>query len=174
VHWLEPYIGLVDRVALDATGLGIPLYEYFSSKYPAKIMGVNFGGSVKRADLGEGAAARGLAENVKIKTDMAVRMKRRFEQRKNRIPRNMDIRQELQAIKREQSAGGGITFDAPRIELDTPGGGKRKVYSHAEAFWAKAMCDLAAAQPVASLANGYMAGVRRSSEFGMERVSVEF
>jgi phage FluMu gp28-like protein len=174
VHWLEPYIELVDRVALDSTGMGIPLYEYFNSKYPAKVMGVNFGGSIKRMELGEGAAARGLAENVKIKTDMAVRMKRRMEQRKNRIPRHMDIRQELQAIKREQAAGGGITFDAPRIELDTPSGGKRKVYSHAEAFWAKAMCDLAAAQPVASLANGYMAGTRRPSELGLERVSREF
>lgn len=153
VHWLEPYIDLVDRVALDATGLGIPLYEYFNAKYPAKIMGVNFGGSIKKNELGEGAAARGLAESVKIKTDMAVRMKRRMEQRKNRIPRNMDIRQELQAIKREQSAGGAITFDAPRIELDTPSGGKRKMYSHAEAFWAKAMCDLAAELPNLGLPN---------------------
>lgn len=172
VHILAPLVELANRAALDSTGLGIPLYQWFNAKYPGKVMGVNFAGSIKRMEQGDSdvRSRGGLAESVKIKTDMAVRMKNRMERRLNRIPRYMDVRQELQAIKREQSQGGAITFDAPRIELDTPSGGKKKVYSHAEAFWAKAMCDLAAAQPVASLKNGYMAGVPRSSEFGMERV----
>jgi phage FluMu gp28-like protein len=151
VHALAPLVELADRVALDSTGMGLPLYEYFNTKFPGKVMGVNFGGSVRRVEQGEKASERGLASTIKIKTDMAVRMKRRMEQRKNRIPRNMDVRQELQAIKREQTAGGAITFDAPRIEVDTPGGvGKKKVYSHAEAFWAKAMADLAAEGPAAN------------------------
>ena len=140
VHWLDPFVARADRVAMDCTGIGLPVFEYFAAKYPGKVMGVNFGGSVKRL---EQAGRSGLAESVKVKVDMAVRMKRRMEQAKNRIPRNLDIRQELQAIKREQS-GGAVTFDAPRIEVDTPSGGKKKVYSHAEAFWAKSMADLAA------------------------------
>jgi phage FluMu gp28-like protein len=143
VHWLEPLVSMADRVAVDATGLGLPVYEYFNSKFPGKIMGVNFGGSVKRLSQGDESGKRGLVESVKIKTDMAVRMKRRMEQRLNRIPDDHDVVAELQAIKREQSEGGAIKFDAPRIELDTPSGGKKKVYSHAEAFWAKGMCDLA-------------------------------
>jgi phage FluMu gp28-like protein len=142
VHWLDPLVALADRTAMDATGLGLPVYEYFNAKYPGKIMGVNFGGSVKRLEQGEQSAERGLASTVKIKTDMALRQRRRFEQHKNRIPRHPDVEQEIGAVKREQT-GGAITFDAPRIELDTPSSGKKKVYSHAEAFWAKAMADLA-------------------------------
>ncbi len=152
VHALEPLVAMADRVALDSTGLGLPIYEYFNTKFPGKVMGVNFGGSIKRVGLQQGGRS-GLAEQVKIKVDMAIRMKRRMEQRKNRIPRHPDIRQELQVIKREQSPGGAITFDAPRIEMETPGGiGKKTVYSHAEAFWAKAMADLAADQPAYHLA----------------------
>jgi phage FluMu gp28-like protein len=145
VHMLAPFVKMADRVALDSTGLGLPLYEYFNTEFPGKVMGVNFGGSIKRIEQGEKSGERGLAGAIKIKTDMAVRMKQRMEQRKNRIPRNMDIRQELLAIKREQT-GTAITFDAPRIEMDTPSGGKKKAYSHAESFWAKAMADLAADQ----------------------------
>jgi len=145
IHALTPFIEMADRVALDSTGMGLPLYEYFNTKFPGKIMGVNFGGTVKRVEQGEHSGERGLASTVKIKTDMAVRMKRLMEQRKNRIPRNMDIRQELQAIKREQT-GTAITFEAPRIEVESAAGMKKKAYSHAEAFWAKAMADLAAEQ----------------------------
>ena len=150
VHELDALVALADRAAMDSTGIGLGAFEWFNARYPGKVMGVNFGGTVKRLSQG-GAAGSGLAESIKIKTDMAVRIKQRFEQHKNRIPRNLDIRQELQAIKREQS-GGAITFDAPRIEVDTPGGSKKKVYSHAEAFWAKAMADLAADRPGYSLA----------------------
>jgi len=160
VRWLDPFVRMADRVAMDCTGIGLAVFEYFAAKYPGKVMGVNFGGSVKKLQQG---GRSGLAESVKIKTDMAVRTKRRFEQRKNRIPRHMDIRQELQAIKREQS-GGAITFDAPRIELDTPSGGKKKVYSHAEAFWAKAMADLAADRPSHHLDEGVMISTPRSSD----------
>jgi phage FluMu gp28-like protein len=155
VHALDALVAMADRVALDSTGLGIPIYEFFNTKYPGKIMGINFAGSVKRAEQGDKSAERGLASSVKIKTDMAVRMKRRMEQRLNRIPRNADIRQELQAIKREQGLGGAITFDAPRIEVETPGGvGKKKSYSHAEAFWAKAMADLAATNNIEAVSIG--------------------
>jgi len=51
----------------------------------------------------------------------------------------------LQAIKR-QATSTGVTFDAPRIEVDTAvaGGVKKKLYAHADAFWAKALADLAA------------------------------
>jgi phage FluMu gp28-like protein len=157
---LLPFVQMADRVAMDCTGIGLGLFEWFAAECPGKVMGVNFGGSVERL---QPAGQSGLAKSIKIKTDMAVRMKRRMEQRKNRIPRNMDIRQELQAIKREQT-GGAITFDAPRIELDTPSGGKKKVYSHAEAFWAKAMADLAADRPVHHLDEGTIVGVERDVE----------
>ena len=51
----------------------------------------------------------------------------------------------MQAIKRE-ATGSGVTFDAPRIEVDTAvaGGARRKKFAHADAFWAKALSEFAA------------------------------
>jgi phage FluMu gp28-like protein len=168
VHALEPLVMLADRVALDSTGLGLPLYQWFNAHYPGKIMGVNFGGTVRAAEQGEKSNERGLANTVKIKTSMALTMRNRMEQRKNRIPRNLDVRQELLAIKREQTGGHAVTFDAPRIEIDTPSGMKKKAYSHAEAFWAKCMADLAAEQPAASLAqDGLLLGAPVVDTSGM-------
>jgi phage FluMu gp28-like protein len=139
VDFLDPWIAMCDRAAMDCTGLGIGLYDYFDAKYPAKVMGIQFAGSNE--------------QHVKIKTAMAVGMKQRFEKGLNRIPRDMEIRQALQAIKREVT-GTGVKFDAPHIEVDTAvsGGKRKKVYQHADEFWAKAMCDLAADQPGASFA----------------------
>lgn len=166
-HYLEPLVALADRTALDSTGMGIPLYEYFNSKYQSRVMGVNFAGSIKRMRQGDAQtrADSGLAESVKIKTDMAVRMKRRFEERKDRIPHDPQLRAELMAVKREQTSN-AVTFDAPRIEVDSAiaGGARKKVYSHAEAFWAKAMADLAAERIGGSMMDAFLAGAPRPSE----------
>lgn len=128
---LQPFVEMCTRGAIDSTGMGIALYDYLNKSCPGKVMGVSFAGT---NDNG-----------VKMKTDLAVRLKRNFEKGRNRIPRDRDVRQELMAIKREATAS-GVTFDAPRIELDSAvaGGTRRKVYSHAESFWAKALADLAA------------------------------
>ncbi|MBZ5703251.1 MAG: terminase family protein [Acidobacteriia bacterium] len=139
---LEPWVRLAQRTAMDCTGIGLGLYEWLAAKHSGRVMGINFSGSVpKGANVPAHMAAASGA--VKIKTDMAVRMKQRFEQGKNRIPHDLDIRQELQAIKREYS-GGAVRFDAPRIEIDSASGSKNKAYAHAEAFWAKSLADLAA------------------------------
>lgn len=139
---LLPWVQMAERTAIDSTGLGLGLFEYLSSKVPGRVMGVNFSGSVKKEKPGAQSVG---AESIKIKVDMAVRLKKFFEQVKLRIPHDLQIRQELQSIKKEYS-GGAITFEAPRIEVDTPvGGGKRKkVFAHADAFWAAAMGLLAA------------------------------
>jgi phage FluMu gp28-like protein len=138
---LKPLVDLCTRVAIDSTGMGIALYDYLNKSCPGKVMGVSFAGS---NDNG-----------VKMKTDLAVRIKRNFEKGRNRIPRDRDVRQELMAIKREATSS-GVTFDAPRIELDSAvaGGARKKVYSHAEAFWAKALADLAAESSPAAVLQG--------------------
>ena len=48
-------------------------------------------------------------------------------------------------IKREQTAT-GVTFDAPRVELESAvaGGSKKKVYAHADHFWAHALATYSA------------------------------
>lgn len=129
---LAPWIDMCTRVAMDATGMGVGLFDHFNALFRGKVMGINFAGTNDKG--------------VKIKTDMAVRMKQRFEKRLDRIPRDPQVRQELMAIKREVS-GSAVKFDAPRIEVDTAvaGGAKKKKYAHADRFWAKALASLAAA-----------------------------
>jgi phage FluMu gp28-like protein len=128
---LNPILNLCTRGAIDKTGMGSGLFDILSETNAGRLMGVSFSGT---NDNG-----------VKMKTDLAIRIKKRFEQARVRLPYDPQIRTELQAIKR-QATSTGVTFDAPRIEVDTAvaGGAKKKVYAHADAFWAKALADLAA------------------------------
>jgi len=82
-------------------------------------------------------------QGVRMKVDLAMRIKQRFEKSLDRIPRDADIRQDLQAIRREPTST-GVKFDAPRIEIETPSGQKTKAYTHADRFWAKCLAQLAA------------------------------
>jgi len=97
---LEPWVKLTRRTAIDSTGMGIALYDYLNEHCGGTVMGVNFAGS------NDGG--------VKMKTDLAIRLKRNFEKSRNRIPYDPQIRTEFQAIKREATAS-GVKFDAPRI-----------------------------------------------------------
>lgn len=128
---LNPIAKLTSRLAIDKTGMGVGLYDSLNESNAGRLLGVSFAGT---NDNG-----------VRLKTDLAIRIKKRFEQARIRIPYDTQIRAELQAIKR-QATSTGVTFDAPRIEVDTAvaGGVKKKVFAHADAFWAKALAELAA------------------------------
>jgi len=128
---LNPLVRMTTRSAIDSTGMGVGLYDLLNLENEGRLMGVSFSGS---NDNG-----------VRMKTDLAIRIKKRMEQHRSRIPYDPQIRAELQAIKRQATAS-GVTFDAPRIEVDTAvaGGVKKKLFAHADAFWAKALADLAA------------------------------
>lgn len=156
---LGPWIEMCSRGAMDATGMGVGMYDHLNQEHPGKVMGINFAGT---NDAG-----------VKIKTDMAIRIKKRMEQARSRIPRDPQVRQALQAIKREATST-GVKFDAPRIEVDSAiaGGKRKKIFSHADEFWAKAMCDLAAEQPVSHLSDGAMIGRARGNEWQPEPVGL--
>ncbi|MGO8759351.1 MAG: terminase large subunit domain-containing protein [Terracidiphilus sp.] len=127
---LSPIIKMCSRAAIDKTGMGVGLYDSLNEAHPGRILGVSFAGT---NDNG-----------VRLKTDLAIRIKKRFEQARARIPYDAQIRAELLAIKR-QATSTGVTFDAPRIEVDTAvaRGAKKKVFAHADAFWAKALSELA-------------------------------
>jgi len=141
---LNPIVKLTNHTAIDKTGMGVGLYDDFAEANPGRILGVSFAGT---NDNG-----------VRLKTDLAIRIKRNFEKLRSRIPYDGRIRTELQAIKR-QATSTGVTFDAPRIEVDTAvaGGVKKKIYAHSDAFWAKALADLAA-----DCGNCTLAGVQAS------------
>jgi phage FluMu gp28-like protein len=128
---LNPILKMCSRGAIDKTGMGSGLYDMLNETNAGRLLGVSFSGSND--------------DGVRMKTDLAIRIKKRFEEARVRIPYDPQIRTELQAIKR-QATSTGVTFDAPRIEVDTAvaGGQKKKVFAHADAFWAKALADLAA------------------------------
>lgn len=127
---LNPIVRMTSRSAIDKTGMGVGLFDMLNLENAGRLMGVSFSGSND--------------DGVKMKTDLAIRIRKRFEQLRSRIPYDPQIRSELQAIKR-QATPSGVTFDAPRIEVDTAvaGGVKKKLFAHADAFWAKALADLA-------------------------------
>jgi len=127
-HILLPWVKRADRTAMDSTGIGLGLFEFLAGKVPGRVIGLNFSGSVPKGE-DVPSAYQSSTGNVKIKTDLAVRLKQRFEQGRNRIPHDLQIRQELQAVKKEYS-GGAVKFDAPRIEVDTAtAGGKKKKFT---------------------------------------------
>jgi len=137
---IEPWVRMAVRSAMDCTGIGLGIFEYLAAQVPGRVMGLNFSGSITPEEKNKPQSMKG--ESVKLKTDMAVRTKRRFEEHTNRIPHDLDIRQELQAVKRV-STETAVKFEAPRIELEGPAGSKTKAFQHAEAFWSKAMADFA-------------------------------
>lgn len=153
---LQEWVRMARRTAIDTTGLGIGLYDDLVELDPAnksRIMGVNFSGSSRLRQEEKERDQRktsvkgetGADGAVRMKTDLAIRIKRSMEGRKERIPYDAEIRQELQMVKREQTST-GVTFDAPRIEIETAvaGGTKRKAFAHADHFWAHALATYAA------------------------------
>jgi phage FluMu gp28-like protein len=141
---LSPVVRVATRMAIDKTGMGVGLYDDFNEAFAGRIMGVSFSGTND--------------QGVRLKTDLAIRIKRKMEKARSRIPYDGRIRTEMQAIKR-QATSSGVSFDAPRIEVDTAvaGGVKKKLYSHADGFWAKALADLAADDGLSTL------GMQKSS-----------
>jgi phage FluMu gp28-like protein len=135
---MNPVVKLTRHTAIDKTGMGVGLYDDFDEANPGRILGVSFSGT---NDNG-----------VRLKTDLAIRIKRNLEKMRSRIPYDGCIRTEFQAIKR-QATSSGVTFDAPRIEVDSAvaGGQKKKLTAHADVFWAKALADLAADVDVCGL-----------------------
>ncbi|MBN9618078.1 MAG: hypothetical protein BGO25_05620 [Acidobacteriales bacterium 59-55] len=151
---LAPMVRMTKRTAMDSTGMGIALFDMFNDPKnrenycPGRVMGVNFAGSsrvrneAKEKNRATSAQSDG---SVNMKTDLAIKIKRSHEGAKERIPYDLQIRTELQAIKRVPTAS-GVTFDAPRVEVETAvaGGTARKSYAHADRFWAHALATYAA------------------------------
>ena len=104
----------VRRCCIDATGIGAGLAERLQERFVSKVEGVTFTGEAKE--------------------DMAIRVRRRMEEKLDKIPMNApEIERDFAAIKRETTASGNLRFDAARTDA-----------GHADIFWAKALADLAA------------------------------
>jgi phage FluMu gp28-like protein len=109
------------RGAMDSTGLGSEMAERLASRFPGKVEPVHF------------TAPR--------KQEMAVRMKRCFEDRAIRIPNHRELRSDIASLRRVITGAGNIRFDAERSED-----------GHADRFWALALALQAADRRVHAVA----------------------
>lgn len=148
---LAPLILKTRLTAMDSTGMGIGLFDMLNEMCPGRVMGVNFAGSsrLREEDRQKRTQSTGrgpAASAVNLKTDLAIKIKKSMEDKRERIPYDPQLRAELQAIKRMPTAS-GVTFDAPRVAIETgvAGGKKQKGFAHADRFWAFALATYAGA-----------------------------
>ena len=99
-----------------------------------------------------------------VKEDMAYRVRRRLEQRLDLLPDAPQIARAFGAVKKLVTLAGNTRFDAERTDL-----------GHADEFWAKALADLAAEQPVAAtLSDGAIVGTPRAAVWMPAALPAEF
>ena len=111
----------IRRCAIDSTGIGAMLAETLQQKFGSRVEAVHF--------------------TLGVKEDLAVRVKRLFEERRIRIPDDRELRSAIHAVRKYATAAGHFRFDAERTD-----------HGHADEFWALALAAYAAdAGPVAAL-----------------------
>ena len=98
-----------------------------------------------------------------VKEDMAYRVKRRLEQRLDLLPDAPEIARAFGAVKKLVTAAGNTRFDAERTDV-----------GHADEFWAKALADLAAEQPISHLSDGVIVGTPRAAVWMPATLPAEF
>jgi phage FluMu gp28-like protein len=101
------------RVCVDYTGMGGPITEDLQKRYgTASIEAVTFSNAVK--------------------SDLATRTRKLFEDHRVRIPIDIKIRNDLHSVKKVVTAAGNIRFDAERTKD-----------GHADRFWALSLALMA-------------------------------
>ncbi|MDP2168396.1 MAG: hypothetical protein Q8J64_08715 [Thermodesulfovibrionales bacterium] len=111
---------VIRRCCIDSTGIGAQLAEEAVEKFGSRAEAVLFTG--------------------KVKEDLAVTFRRRFEDRQVRLPIDREIREDIHSVKKFTTSAGNIRFDAERTEQ-----------GHADRFWAAAMGLHAAEAAIASV-----------------------
>jgi len=115
---------LIRRACIDQTGIGMGLVERLQDKFGSRVEGVTF--------------------TADSKERMSLLVRRRFEERLDKIPENSpDIERDLAAVKRQTTSSGNLRFDADRTDA-----------GHADIYWAKALADLAADSPATAVCMG--------------------
>jgi phage FluMu gp28-like protein len=114
---LWPIMALMDRVCIDATGLGIGWADDAIKQFGQyRVEAVTFTGRVKE--------------------ELAYPVRGRMEDKKLRIPYKPTIRADLRAVTKVTTAAGNIRFTAERSEN-----------GHADRFWALALGVMAGSTP---------------------------
>jgi phage FluMu gp28-like protein len=104
------------RVCIDSTGLGAQLAEDLQRDFGTfRVEQVQFTGAVK--------------------SDLATRTLRNFQDHRIRIPVDVKLREDLHSVKKVVTSAGNIRFDAERTKD-----------GHADRFWAMALALMATDQ----------------------------
>jgi phage FluMu gp28-like protein len=103
----------VRRLCLDKTGIGIQLSERMTQRYGHRVEGVHF--------------------SAPVKAELAMPLRRLFEDKLVRVPADPDVREDLHKVRKLVTAAGNVRFDAKHDEK-----------GHADRFWALALAYHAA------------------------------
>jgi phage FluMu gp28-like protein len=99
---------LIRRCSMDSSGIGAQLAEEAGERFGQRVEAVAFTSGVKE--------------------DLAVTLRRSFEDRAVRIPSDRGIREDIHSVRRLTTSAGNVRFDAERTGD-----------SHADRFWALAL-----------------------------------
>jgi phage FluMu gp28-like protein len=108
---------LIRRMAIDRSSMGLTIFEQLDREFPGKVEGVLFSRAIKEA--------------------LAVRGKRRMEEKKVRLPDTDVIRNSFRSVKKMVTDTGQARFDAAHDER----------HGHADHFWAYCLAESAVSQP---------------------------
>jgi phage FluMu gp28-like protein len=87
---------LISRVAIDATGIGLPLAESLAQEFGPRVEPVVF--------------------TAAMKEDLAYRTRRRMEDRLTLLPDTREVRAAFSAVKKYVTPAGNVRFDAARTD----------------------------------------------------------
>ena len=98
----------IRRCCIDSSGIGAQLAEEAVERFGPRVEGITFTAAVKE--------------------DLAVTLRRRFEDRMLRLPRDREIREDIHSVKKLTTSAGNTRFDAGHTSA-----------GHADRFWALAL-----------------------------------
>ncbi len=126
-------------VEIDATGLGVGLFEYTQQKFPGRVRGVNFATSVPASSLPQGSLelSPGGVPSVRLPEFLATQLLRVYEDFAIHHPVDSALRDDLRKPERIVGPSGRVSIAATR---DAAG--------HADHFWSFALAINAALTPI--------------------------
>jgi hypothetical protein len=135
-------IHAVRMVKIDATGIGLGLFEYTQNKFPDRVQGVNFSTTVPLGSSPSPRWGEGRGEvrtpTVRITEQLATQLLQTYEDRAIHQPIDNTLRDDLRKPERLLSPSGRVSIAATRDEA-----------GHADHFWSLALAIDAAKTPIA-------------------------
>jgi phage FluMu gp28-like protein len=124
---------------MDATGIGVGLYEYTQNKFPDKVQGLNFSSNIQLPHSSSQFSALS-ARNfpaVRVTEYLATQLLQAYEDRAIHQPIDNTLRDDLRKPERLLSPSGRVSIAATRDEA-----------GHADHFWSLALAIDAAKTPI--------------------------